>query len=89
VPPGTSMVFSGLASDPEDGPVPVESLVWTSDVDGELGAGGDVVTDLLSAGTHVITLSATDSDGMAGHTQIRVHVGLQQRLYLPVLLRKR
>jgi len=65
--------------------VPVESLVWTSDVDGALGTGAEVVVDTLSTGMHRITLSATDSDGNVGQAAIRLLVGIQ--VYLPVLLR--
>ena len=83
--PGTSVVFSGLATDPEDGPVPVESLTWTSDLDGALGTGGDVVVDTLSNGKHRITLMATDSDGNVAEDAIWLLVGNQ--IHLPILVK--
>ncbi len=56
--------FTGAASDPEDGDL-TASLIWTSDVDGQIGTGGSfsINADLLSLGSHDVTASVTDSDG--------------------------
>lgn len=86
VQPGTPVVFSGLATDPEDGPLPAESLAWSSDLDGVLGSGADVAVDTLSRGMHRITLSATDSDGNVATDTIRLVVGSQ--IYLPIVRKK-
>lgn len=64
------VVLSGRASDLED--KMVEKLAWTSDRDGELGIGPEVATRDLSAGEHVITLKATDSQGLTGEATVRV-----------------
>lgn len=48
-------------TDPEDGPL--GSGMWASDLDGDLGEGRTLSTRHLSAGTHLMTLAVTDSDG--------------------------
>ena len=44
------------------------SIVWTSNLYGELGTGGSVTVpaSTLPAGVHIITARATDSDGLQG-----------------------
>lgn len=61
-----SISFTGTSLDCEDGPLSGGSLVWTSDVDGQLGTGGSVQKTGLTTGDHVITLTATDSGGNTG-----------------------
>jgi hypothetical protein len=58
---GDPISFGGSASDPEDGDL-TASLIWSSDRDRVIGTGGSFSTT-LSAGTHVITASVTDSAG--------------------------
>jgi hypothetical protein len=70
---GSSMSFSATATDPEDGNV-AASLVWTSNVDGQIGTGGSFSTAGLSAGTHTITATATDSRTQTGSAQISVRI---------------
>jgi hypothetical protein len=41
----------------------MEDVVWTSNLDGVLGRGFEVVADDLSAGVHTITLSVPDGQG--------------------------
>ena len=59
---GTTVSFSGTASDPEDGDL-TASIAWTSSLDGAIGTGGSFSTSTLSMGTHTITSSVTDSGG--------------------------
>jgi hypothetical protein len=70
---GTSVAFTGTATDTEDGSL-TASLVWTSSADGPLGSGGSVTTDTLSVGTHSITASVTDSGGLTASDQITLSV---------------
>lgn len=63
---GTSVTFTGNASDPEDGPITGAALVWTSDLDGVIGTGTSFPTTTLSGGAHRIVLTATDSEAAAG-----------------------
>jgi hypothetical protein len=51
------------AYDPEDGVI--ESGVWASDMDGDLGEGRLISTRFLSAGTHQISVDLADSEGNA------------------------
>ena len=62
---GTPIQFTGNASDTQDGSL-TASLAWTSTLDGNIGSGGSFTTSTLSAGTHTITASVTDSGGLSG-----------------------
>ena len=68
-PAGSSVPFTGVADDPEDGSLTGDSLVWVSGLDGEIGR-GESFSATLSTGTHTVTLTATDSDGNEGTDQI-------------------
>ena len=80
VPEGETVSLVGTVSDDLDAPEGPE-LTWTSDRDGLLWSGnadgaGSVITarDDLSAGTHLLTLSATDSDGLVGTDTVSLRV---------------
>jgi subtilisin len=57
-----SITFTGSASDPEDGDL-TAALIWTSDIDGPIGTGGNF-SAVLSVGSHTITASVTDSGNL-------------------------
>jgi len=59
---GTGVTFTATATDPEDGPLTGASVVWTSNVDGQIGTGTSFMTSVLTEGMHTVTLTATDSD---------------------------
>ena len=69
---GTAITFVGTASDTEDGDLN-EDISWTSSLNGSLGTGSSV-TATLSAGTHTITASVTDSGGSTATDTITVTV---------------
>ena len=69
---GTAMTFTGSATDPEDGNIG-SSMKWTSSVNGQIGTGTSF-SRALSAGTHTITASATDSRGASSTRQVTVYV---------------
>lgn len=71
---GVAIPFDGSAIDVEDGMLVGDALVWTSDVDGELGTGANIMAPLATEGDHVITLSATDSDGNVGTSSISMYL---------------
>ncbi len=81
--------FAGSASDSEDGTL-TGSLVWISDLDGQIGTGGSFGAQVLSDGTHVITASGADSGGLAGSDSITITVaGVSgNEIKLSVVLRK-
>lgn len=70
---GTSVTFSGTATDPEDGTIS-SSLNWSSSINGSIGSGASFSTSTLSVGTHTITASVTDSGGSPGSAQITLTV---------------
>lgn len=59
---GASVTFTGAANDAEDGALTGASLVWRSNVDGQIGTGESFSTTALTPGQHTVTLTATDSD---------------------------
>ena len=70
------VLLEATATDNEDGDVGA-SIVWTSDLDGQVFAGpnGSVGADTLSEGVHVLTATATDADGSTGYG-LGAHRGL-------------
>jgi hypothetical protein len=68
-----SAEFTGAAYDPRDGMLPANRLKWTSDRDGELGTGAHItLSRSLSDGAHVITLTATNSQGQVTSSQTTI-----------------
>ena len=70
---GATVLFEGSASDTEDGDL-TASLVWTSNIDGQIGARGSFATT-LSDGDHTITAEVTDSGGKTGNASVIITVG--------------
>ena len=70
--PNSSVVLSAVSTDAEDGDI--SSLtVWMSDLDGEF-ATDDQVTTSLSAGSHQITATITDSLGGVATDTVNISV---------------
>lgn len=67
------IVFTGTGTDDEDGNLYGSSLVWTSTIDGYIGTGTSFSTN-LTAGSHTINLTVTDSNGSAHSTDISITV---------------
>ena len=61
---GDTVQFRGRAADPEDGGLSGGALVWSTNLDGLIGTGTSASTDRLAVGEHLITLVATDSEGL-------------------------
>ena len=70
---GTAVQLAGAATDPQDGAIGDAALYWTSSVDGPLGS-GSALELAPSVGVHLITLTATDSDGNTGAASVSVLV---------------
>ncbi len=68
-----SISFVGTGSDTEDGVLTGSSLTWSSSLDGSLGT-DTTVSATLSVGSHIITLTVTDSGGATGSSTINVIV---------------
>jgi len=71
---GATVGFTGNASDTEDADLTSADLVWTSDIDNQIGAGASF-SATLSDGNHTITAAASDSDGKTGTDVIAITVG--------------
>ena len=72
---GQSISFQGTGFDPEDGTLTGSSLVWSSDLDGQIGTGIVFSRSDLSLGSHGIRLIATDSEGAADTALVSIGVG--------------
>jgi hypothetical protein len=71
---GTTIAFSCTATDAEDGNLNGNSVVWTSDIDGNFGNSTSVSFAGLSIGNHTINVTATDSDGGVGQDSVQIEV---------------
>ncbi|MDX1999085.1 MAG: pre-peptidase C-terminal domain-containing protein [Thermoanaerobaculia bacterium] len=70
---GTSVTFTGTATDVESGTL-TAGMTWTSSINGAIGTGGSFSTSTLSNGTHTITASATDGGGLTGSASISITI---------------
>lgn len=86
---GELVIFEGLVGDPEDGTIASGNLVWSSDLDGELGTGLVMGTTGLSAGMHQVTLTATDSDGLQDSDTTALYVAPCYRAWLPIVVKQK
>jgi len=73
-----TIIFDGVGSDLEDGPLNDSALSWSSNIDGFLAMGREISIDNLSSGEHTITLSVKDSDGNTGTASINIQVASVQ-----------
>jgi len=83
--PGLPVFFTATGYDAEDGPLSDDAYTWSSDRDGVLGSGEQILVTELSPGWHEITVTATDSDHNTATDTIRVYVG--HWVYLPLILK--
>jgi hypothetical protein len=84
VPAGTAVSFSGAATDAEDGTLSGAALRWSSSRDGVLGTGSPFSTSGLSVGTHLITLTATDSGGRTGSASVSLTITMSTANVPPI-----
>lgn len=72
---GTVINFSGVVRDAKGAAVNNAVMVWSSQVDGEIGTGQAITSSALSVGNHRITCMASDASGKTlGSTTIRIKV---------------
>jgi hypothetical protein len=69
---GETLRLRGFAFSPDAGSADPRTLAWTSDRDGALGAGPELVSQSLSPGEHVIALHAPD--GLGGTSVAEHHI---------------
>lgn len=80
------IVFHAEAKDPEDGTLAGTSLVWTSDLDSEIGTGTEFSRSDLSVGRHQIIVEAEDSEGDVGKDGTFISVAEEPEVDLGVQL---
>jgi hypothetical protein len=71
---GLPIIARVTGFDWEDGALTDEGISWSSDKDGDLGTGMWVMVPNLSVGEHVLTATATDSDGKQSNASVRITV---------------
>ena len=81
---GVNVSFTGSGNDPETGALTGAALVWTSSINGQIGTGTSFSTTALSVGTHTITLTAKDPQGLPGTATITVVITAAQSNQAPV-----
>jgi hypothetical protein len=74
---GDQIEFLGRAFDLDEGDLDDDSVVWTSDLAGEIGRGArfSVPAEDLPAGRHRIAAVATDSSGNTATNSVEITVG--------------
>lgn len=73
---GVSVPFSASAVDAEDGNIS-SKIVWRSSINGKIGTGASFSKSNLSAGTHVITATVSDTSGESSSGSITITVSNQ------------
>jgi hypothetical protein len=69
---GEGVTLQGSANDAQDSLSPL--LIWSSDRDGDLGSGSPQTVSDLSPGSHLITATATDSEGVSATDQVSITI---------------
>lgn len=70
---GQPVQFTGTATDPEDGNI-TANLIWTSNLQGQIGTGGSFTRSDLAQGAHIITARVTDSGGLQGSAAVSITI---------------
>lgn len=71
---GESVAFQGTATDPDEGSLATSALVWSSDMDGQIGTGVSFSRTDLSLGTHNVELVVTDSEGVSDTASLTITI---------------
>jgi hypothetical protein len=86
-----TVTFEASVFDLDDGFLPDANLNWSSSLMGPLGTGETLQTTELITGTHIVTLTATDSDGNSVTATTTVIVDTESptilKVYLPLVLK--
>ncbi len=70
---GTLVTFSGSANDAQQG-ILSASLVWSSNLMGQIGTGATFSRSDMTVGTHTITAAVTDAGGLGGSAAVTLIV---------------
>jgi uncharacterized protein (TIGR03437 family) len=74
------VLLQGTGFDLEDGGLLPTSLTWSSDRDGSLGSGRELLVTNLSQGDHRLTLTGKDGDGNIAAASVNVRITTAQPL---------
>ena len=72
---GSDVLLLAEAFDPQDEWLADGQLKWTSNLSGTLGYGSELIVKNLVAGTHIITVTATNSAGLTESDTVTVRIG--------------
>ena len=79
------LTLAGSATDLKDGQLAGSALAWSSDLNGPLGVGSSLTTTVLTAGLHVLELTATDSLGKSASSTLSLLVRPAVEMPLPTV----
>jgi hypothetical protein len=71
---GEEVPFLASVDDPDGPELPESAIVWSSDIDGQIGTGRSFGTTALTAGAHVITLTVTDPQSLTGTATVLISI---------------
>jgi hypothetical protein len=72
--PGQALTLAGESFSPDTGSAHPAEMLWTSDLDGLLGRGQEILVNMLRSGTHTISLRVPDGQGGESNASVRVTV---------------
>ncbi len=78
---GSSVTFRATALDATDGSL-TAGLLWTSDLAGVLGTGGEITTSGLGHGVHRVTATVADSGGLVGDAHVTLVVNARPSVHI-------
>jgi len=81
---GDVLTLSGSASDADEGDLSDSQISWSSHLQGVLGQGKNTEHRGLVIGNHVITLTATDSNGITDELTVNVTVTENDKSYATI-----
>jgi hypothetical protein len=71
---GAPVIIRGFGADLRDGSLTGDQLQWSSNKDGSLGTGNTLISQKLSIGDHILSLSAKNSSGLASTVSIHIKI---------------
>jgi hypothetical protein len=70
----SGITLSADVFDLQDDPFNMEKIKWTSNIEGDLGTGTEILVKDLPAGLNIITVTATNSAGLSNSDSVSIEV---------------